>query len=550
MNLIASGTVLVKRWLQKIASAINHEAVIKDIALETDISVGYFLILSTANLIALSGLITNSAPVIIGAMLISPLMGPILSFGFAFISGSRTIWKRSIKKIVISVAVTLFVAAVAAFFSPLKEVTSEILTRTRPNLYDLIVAFLAGSAGAVALCTKKNYLTIVPGVAIATAVIPPLSVAGFGIGTQNYSLFLGGFFLFFTNFVAITIATSVIFYIYGFRPKMLTETDIVKMKRRMAYLGTVLLIISIPLIYTLHVSIGEVRLRSEVGRLLKKGFDQEKQSRLTNFDYIQKKDGRIEISAVINTVDYLDEDKIMTVEKDISGALRQGIHLSVEQVKVQPGGLKPQVINALAPLIASPKAPVDVIKTSRESVIAVVRQSAGKIEKVISPSTVTDFTVGFRDKSLTFSIVMKIKRDKPVSDEERLWLNRMIATDLNLPVDLSIETEPFMPALVFQRGEIALSEEMKKALLTLQDAYKREPTLQCRIEAFPESGVDSARQKKLAQKRAAATLQYLVNTCKIPQERIQAIVLSKSRHRPEIKVSILSENNVPQDQKK
>jgi uncharacterized membrane protein len=91
MYLVDKSTILMKQWLQKTATAVNHEAVIKDIAQETDISVGYFLTLSAANLIALSGLITNSSPVIIGAMLISPLMGPILSFGFAFITGSRKI---------------------------------------------------------------------------------------------------------------------------------------------------------------------------------------------------------------------------------------------------------------------------------------------------------------------------------------------------------------------------------------------------------------------------------------------------------------------------
>jgi hypothetical protein len=90
---------LLKQFLQKTVARINHEAVIKDIAHEVDISAGYFLTLTMANLIALSGLITNSSPVIIGAMLISPLMGPILSLGFAFISGDTKIWRRSVKKI-------------------------------------------------------------------------------------------------------------------------------------------------------------------------------------------------------------------------------------------------------------------------------------------------------------------------------------------------------------------------------------------------------------------------------------------------------------------
>lgn len=531
----------MKQWLQKTASAINHETVIKDIAQETDISVGYFLTLSAANLIALSGLITNSAPVIIGAMLISPLMGPILSFGFAFITGSRKIWRLSIKKIAVSVAVTLLVASIATILSPLKEITSEILLRTRPNLYDLMVAFLAGSAGAAALCTKKNYLTIVPGVAIATAVIPPLSVAGFGLGTWNYNLFLGGFFLFFTNFVAITISTSVIFFIYGFRPKMLTETDVTQLKKRMAYLGTVLFIISIPLIYTLHTSITELRLRSNVSRFLKREFNQEKRSHLTTFDYLENKDGTIEVSAVINTVDYLNENEILKAEKIMSDSLRRRIALSVEQVRVQPGGLKPQDASPVSPVVPPLKSAADTLKASRDSVIDIVRQSVKKIEKVIAPSTVEDITVGFHEKSFTISISVKIRRDSPVTRENKVWIARMLASELNLPVDLSIETVPFVPVLNYRRGKVSLSEEMKAVLLTLQDVYSKEPALRCRIEAIPESGIDAVRQRELAQKRIAAIAQYLVTVCRIPQDRIQSLVLSKSSREPKIKVLIFPE---------
>ena len=89
---------------------------------------------------------------------------------------------------------TLAIAVIATYVSPIKDITSEIISRTNPNLYDLIIAFLAGTAGAGAMCTGKNYLTVVPGVAIATAVIPPLSVAGFGIGTSNSILHLADFF--------------------------------------------------------------------------------------------------------------------------------------------------------------------------------------------------------------------------------------------------------------------------------------------------------------------------------------------------------------------
>ena len=186
----------MKRYFGKYAAMIDQKSVIKDIYSELELSPGYFTMLNLANLIALFGLLINSIAVIIGAMLISPLMGPMISFGFAFVTGDNAIWQKSLKKLVVSVTITILVAAAATYFSPLNDITDEILARTKPNLFDLLIAFLAGSAGAAAICTKKNYLTVVPGVAIATAVIPPLSVAGFSLGIGNLYIASGGFFLF------------------------------------------------------------------------------------------------------------------------------------------------------------------------------------------------------------------------------------------------------------------------------------------------------------------------------------------------------------------
>ena len=529
-----------QKHLRKIASTINHEAVIKDIALETEISPGYFLTLTLANLIALSGLITNSSPVIIGAMLISPLMGPLLSIGFAFNTGAHTIWQKSVKKIVVSVALTVGVAAAATFLSPLKEITSEILSRTRPNLYDLIIAFLAGSAGAAALCTKKNYLTVVPGVAIATAVIPPLSVAGFGIGVMNANLFLGGFLLFFTNFVAIIIATAVVFFVHGFRPKMITETDLTRLKHRMAYLGTILLLISIPLIYTLHASIVEVRLRSGLSAVLKKNFDRERKSRLTAFDYAKKPDGTVAINAVINVIEYLSEDDITKAEQEIDKEVDPKARLSVEQVKVQPGGLKPVVVKTPAPIIAPIRPPQEVLKASRESAVAVIRQSTAKVEKIISPSSIADFVVGFHEKTFTVSILMKIRRDTPVTDEERLWLKRLLSSELDLPIELSVETTPFVPVLVFEPGKTVLSDEMRSLLKSIGEAYKSDPSLRCRIEAFPEQGMPLKKKRALSRARIEAVEKIITTECAVPGANIESTVSTRSRRMPAVKVTVIT----------
>jgi uncharacterized hydrophobic protein (TIGR00271 family) len=524
-------------WLLKTAANVNHESVIKDIAQETSLSVQYFVMLTLANLIALSGLITNSVPVIIGAMLISPLMGPLLSFGFAFITGDRTIWRRSIKKISISVGVTLIIAAFAAMLSPLKEITPEILIRTRPNLYDLMIAFLSGIAGSAALCTKRNYLTIVPGVAIATAVIPPLSVAGFGAGIGNFTIISGGFFLFFTNFVAIVIATCIVFFFYGFRPRMVTEMDLQQLRKRFAFLSIVLVVISIPLIYTLHASISEVRLRGTVSELLKKGLNREGSSHLAGFDY-RKRAGRIEVNAVVNAVELLSEEDVAGIEAALAKGVGLKTRLSLEQVKVQPGGLKTVVVPASAPAIAPQRPPGEVLRASRESVISIARQSSDKLEKIIAPSSVADLSVGFRDKSFGISVDLKIRRDSPMSGEERLWLKHLLESEMGVPVELSVESVPFVPPLVFRRGDATISDSMRAQLAAIGAVYQKDPQLRCRIDAVAESGLPRRKQRELAGRRIDAVKNILATECGVPKENIATSVNAEARKEPFVHVTV------------
>jgi uncharacterized hydrophobic protein (TIGR00271 family) len=527
----------IKKWLEKNASQIDQKSILKNVYTELEISAGYFFILNIANLIALSGLITNSLPVIIGAMLISPLMGPILNVGFAFITGDKLVWQKSLRKIALSVGFTLAVAAVATVFSPLKDITHEIIIRTSPNLYDLIIAFLAGLAGAGAICTKKNYLTVVPGVAIATAVIPPLSVAGFGIGIWNYKIFFGGFFLFFTNFVAIIISTCIVFYAYGFKPSVITEVEIAKLKKRVAILGVVLFVISLPLFYTLHKSINEVRLRGGIQDALKREFDKEKLSKLASFDYLVKKDGTLEITADIDTLHYLTETDIDTATKNIKNSLKRNLNVNVEQFLVQPGGLKEEVtVNpAITQSRVQPIPPVVTIGDVRNDVLSAIRQSSGNIGKIISPSEITDFYVGFSEKTPGAEVVLKVKRDTPFTDEEALWLKRLLSGNLNMPVDLKVETEPFIPPLVFQGAQTGLSEDMIKALAPIGDIYKKDSSVTVTIESYmplnQKTVAHRGNRVEPAELRARAVKDELVKVYNIPASSIKTVV----RKEPDIK---------------
>jgi uncharacterized hydrophobic protein (TIGR00271 family) len=528
----------IQEWFREYTTGINHNAVRSGVFAEGEISAGYFFVLNVANLIALCGLLLNSSPVIIGAMLISPLMGPILSFGFAFVTGDRAIWRNSIRKITLSVIVTIMVAALATFLSPLKEATAEILSRTKPNLFDLIIAFLAGIAGASALCTKKNYLTIVPGVAIATAVIPPLSVAGFGIGTVNGAIFFGGFLLFFTNFVAIILSTCVVFYFYGFRAQVSEETDISKLKKRFAYLFAVLLIISIPLAYTLHTSIAEVRLRTTIHNALTHELNREKESRLATFTFKTFKDGGLEINALVNTVNYMNDTEISRVESLLEATLRRKTRLNLEQIKVQAGGLKEQIPVVPLKSPAPPRSPGDMVRSAGESVRSVARHAGERIDRIIAPSKITGFSMTFSDKPDKVSIRLTVRQDAPFSSEESLWLSRILASELGQPIDLTVETVPFLPLLLFKPGETELSEEIKKTILNIKEIYTQGGNISVSVEAFPEKSGRAG--LTVARKRSESVAGFLISECRIPGDRIKTVVSSKRVRQPAIRITVAS----------
>lgn len=159
--------------------------------------------------VASIGLNVNSTAVIIGAMLISPLMGPIMGLGLSVGIYDFILLKRSLMNLSVAVVVSVATSALYFFLSPLDEAQSELLARTTPTIYDVLIALFGGLAGIVAGATKEKGNAI-PGVAIATALMPPLCTAGFGVATGNIYYFLGAFYLFFINAVMISLSTFLI----------------------------------------------------------------------------------------------------------------------------------------------------------------------------------------------------------------------------------------------------------------------------------------------------------------------------------------------------
>ena len=165
-------------------------------------------VLIFAIFIASLGLNVNSTAVIIGAMLISPLMGPIIGMGLAMGINDLNLMRRAVKNFGVATLISVLTAMVYFLITPLGEAQSELLARTSPTIYDVLIATFGGAAGILALCTKGKG-NVIPGVAIATALMPPLCTAGYGLATGHFLYFLGAFYLFFINTVFISLATYV-----------------------------------------------------------------------------------------------------------------------------------------------------------------------------------------------------------------------------------------------------------------------------------------------------------------------------------------------------
>jgi len=177
----------------------------------------YLVLMVLSTMLATVGLYLNSASVIIGAMLLAPLMAPIVSLAMGILRNDRKMLKKSMGKIIVGIIVALLASALIALLFPHKPVTAEMQARLNPTLLDLAVAIISGIAGAYSKSYKEIAQSLA-GVAIAVALVPPLAVAGTGIGRMDFNFFFQAFLLFTTNLVGIVLAASFTFRILGYSP--------------------------------------------------------------------------------------------------------------------------------------------------------------------------------------------------------------------------------------------------------------------------------------------------------------------------------------------
>lgn len=243
MNPNNRNTFAVKKFLKEYLDLRkdkdNELATVDSIRKGVEFKGANLWILIFAIFMASLGLNVNSTAVIIGAMLISPLMGPIMGVGLSVGLNDFELMKRSLKSFLITTLFSVTTATIFFLISPVAEGQSELLARTSPTIYDVFIALMGGLAGVTALSTKEKG-NVIPGVAIATALMPPLCTAGYGLATGNLIYFLGAFYLYFINSVFISLATFLGVRVMHFQRKEFVDKNREKKVRKYIVLIAVL----------------------------------------------------------------------------------------------------------------------------------------------------------------------------------------------------------------------------------------------------------------------------------------------------------------------
>lgn len=266
----AMGPSLQSDSLEPLQKPDARAEVRRSIVSGSQLTTQYLVMNSLATVVATYGLLADSTAVVIGAMIIALLLGPIMGLALALVDGDSKLFRHSITAEVVGVALVLILSAIVARVHPDLPLTQEILSRTRPNLLDLAIALAGGAAGAYATVSPRVSAGLV-GVAISTALLPPLAAAGICLSKGLYPQAGGALILFLTNLVAIQCAGSIVLYSFGFHNVTHRQKDQKKFNRRLAIDAGIFVSLAVFLYFQLSVSVDQRRFESRMRDRLQLG---------------------------------------------------------------------------------------------------------------------------------------------------------------------------------------------------------------------------------------------------------------------------------------
>lgn len=319
-------------WLTKYVAPVDHPVVVEHVREEGRVTSRYSFMVVMSCAIAVLGLLQSSPAVVIGAMLISPLMGPIISLGFSLTLLDFGQMKKALEGLLTGILLALLVAWVIVTFSPLTEATPEILARTKPNLFDLLVAIFSGLAGGYAVIKRKGEAIV--GVAIATALMPPLAVVGYGLAVHSVPIAQGAFMLFMTNLLAIALSVTLLAKFYGFGSQHSGKHTV----WQLVFITVVFSVLSLPLGVALK-DIASNAYQTKTAKAMIDSYFEKAQGRVSTFQLRHTHEGVLRIDVVALTTDYSDGAQ-QTLQSGIADALKVPVQLELDQVVMARAEMK------------------------------------------------------------------------------------------------------------------------------------------------------------------------------------------------------------------
>lgn len=304
-------------------------------------------ILIFAIFVASIGLNVNSTAVVIGAMLISPLMGPIMGVGLSLGIYDFGLFTKSLKNLSVMVVISILTSSLYFLISPLSEAQSELISRTSPTIWDVFIALFGGLAGIVAGSSREKGNAI-PGVAIATALMPPLCTAGYGLANSNWNFFFGGFYLFIINTIFIALTTYFVVRTLKFKKKEFL--DPIKERRVTMIIPVIALLTIIPSVFLAINLVRESVETTNITRFLKEEIDYNR-NQIISSDIKRGGISEVDTLVVFLLGKHLDQSDIDDLTKKLS-KYQANYYLEVKQdlipqQKVDMGVLRSEIMKDL-----------------------------------------------------------------------------------------------------------------------------------------------------------------------------------------------------------
>ena len=420
----------------------KRKIVYDSIKIESSIGVTYFLLVILAAVVATLGLLTNSTAVIIGAMLISPIMSPIIGMSFSMTLGDSKMFSRSIKGIILGTFIAITVSVFITLFIPSRSLTAEILSRTKPTIIDLVIALASGAAGAYTMCYKKES-SVLPGVAIATALMPPLCVVGTGLVQNEYTVAFGGFLLFLANLIAINLASALVFKLSGFTTK--DEIDksekqqtILKMNQRRLLISiTAFAIITIPLSYIMYTTISQEKTKKLIDDSLSKTTSTFDGVDLVNYTY-QIKDNKILINTVVRSVNKLDGSNIKLMENSLEKQIGKPTQINMKVILAQEVDTSTKSVDSVPTEIVDQKTKASAVEVAPVLNADKTIEYAIKDKLTLANAQLVDFSFSYSSNSAKYVIDVKAQGEETLSKDIESSIESILENDLNRKVDVKI----------------------------------------------------------------------------------------------------------------